>query len=274
MIIRQINASSKHQSGPGDFADDGDATSPVQRITATLGQTKHLPQEISLMQPRDLKSAGHAVFGHENGVVLRGPAVGGFAAVTKRGLDLLIGGLALLLLLPVLLLVALAIRIESPGPILFRQPRGGLGGQPFTVFKFRTMWHGAPGSDGSVQATPKDARVTRVGRVLRKTSIDELPQLLNVFNGTMSLVGPRPHPLELDRKFLPLVDRYSARHRVRPGITGWAQVNGARGETRSVREMERRVALDIEYIGRQSLAFDLRILLLTLLAVTRTDKAY
>lgn len=191
----------------------------------------------------------------------------------KRALDTLLSLAALVVLLPGLLIVAALIRLESEGPALFRQPRLGCDNLPFTVFKFRTMRQNGA-SDGSVQAVRGDSRVTRLGAILRKTSIDELPQLLNVLNGTMSLVGPRPHPLALNCRFEPLIERYAARHSVLPGITGWAQINGARGETPTVEAMQRRVDLDLEYVRRRSTLLDVWILLRTVGSVLKARNVY
>jgi putative colanic acid biosynthesis UDP-glucose lipid carrier transferase len=201
------------------------------------------------------------------GWVLRDRPISHSSMIAKRFLDLTVSGMALLFLAPLLLTVGALVRLDSPGPALFRQSRLGRDNQPFTVLKFRTMRVDAHASDGSVQATRGDPRVTRVGAFLRKTSIDELPQLLNVLNGSMSLVGPRPHPTELNKKFMLLIDSYSARHRIAPGITGWAQVNGFRGETRTIEQMQRRVELDLEYIRDRSVAFDLWILIRTVVSV-------
>jgi len=188
--------------------------------------------------------------------------------VQKAMFDRIFGAMLLVCLSPALLLIAVAIRLDSEGPVLFRQPRLGFNNRPFMVYKFRSMFHhnDPAGLNGARQARRGDPRITRIGRLLRKTSIDELPQLLNVLKGEMSLVGPRPHPLNTrvgDRLFQDVVANYAARHRVLPGITGWAQVNGWRGETVVPEQIEQRVAHDLYYIEHWSLGFDLRILLLT-----------
>ena len=179
--------------------------------------------------------------------------------------------LFLLLVSPALALVALAIRLDSPGPVIFRQARHGLNGTEFEVYKFRTMvWQGARAGAGEVQTRRDDQRVTRVGAFLRRTSLDELPQLLNVLRGTMSLVGPRPHPVSMrteQRLGDEIIAEYAHRHRVKPGITGWAQVNGFRGATDTVEKLRRRVELDIYYIENWSLPFDLLILASTVFSV-------
>jgi len=173
---------------------------------------------------------------------------------------------------PLMLLVALAIRLDSPGPVLFVQPRLGFNNRVIRVRKFRTMHGMATDERGCRQAVRGDPRVTRVGRWLRRTSLDELPQLLNVAGGSMSLVGPRPHALGTAAGGLPFeaaATDYGSRHRVKPGITGWAQVRGWRGETDTVDKLRRRVEHDLHYIAHWSLWFDLRILALTFTAVLR-----
>jgi polysaccharide biosynthesis protein PslA len=188
-------------------------------------------------------------------------------AAKKSAFDLLVGSLILVVLSPFLALIALAIRLDSPGPILFRQPRLGFNNRLFTCYKFRTMHHGMTDVMGDRQATRGDPRVTRLGKWLRALSIDELPQLLNVLKGNMSLVGPRPHPPNTkaeDKLFTEVVAKYAFRHRVKPGITGWAQVNGWRGETKTVAQIENRIACDLTYIENWSIWFDLKIMVLTI----------
>jgi len=192
----------------------------------------------------------------------------GLQGQIKRGMDIVLSLVALVLLSPVLLAAALAIRSESPGPVIFRQMRFGQGGRPICVLKFRTMRKDACDVTGERRTISRDPRVTRVGRLLRRTSIDELPQLLNVIRGDMSLVGPRPHPLLMrvqEAYYHDAVRRYRARHVVRPGITGWAQVNGSRGEVDTLQKAERRVELDLWYLDNWSLWLDLRILARTAL---------
>jgi putative colanic acid biosynthesis UDP-glucose lipid carrier transferase len=203
--------------------------------------------------------------------LLKKPLSGTSRAV-KTIEDYLLASLALIVAAPVLLLVAALIKLESPGPVFFRQRRAGFENQDFLMFKFRTMRHDPGGAFR--QATPGDPRITRVGRVLRRTSIDELPQLINVLRGEMSLVGPRPHAVSMNRDYAARIDEYLARHKIKPGMTGWAQVNGARGETRTLDDMRRRVAFDLEYANNWSIWFDLRILALTLIAVLRQVNAY
>src|SRR6185295_14248267 len=170
--------------------------------------------------------------------------------------------IALLLLSPVLLGIALLVKMSSPGPVLFRQRRYGLDGREILVYKFRSM---SVTEDGAKvkQAQRNDSRVTPIGKHLRRWSLDELPQLLNVLQGTMSLVGPRPHAVAHNEEYRVLINRYMVRHKVLPGITGLAQVRGCRGETSSVDQMERRVLFDLEYVRKWSPLLDLEILMAT-----------
>jgi Undecaprenyl-phosphate glucose phosphotransferase len=187
-------------------------------------------------------------------------------AAKKFACDIVIGSLLLVVLSPILALIALAIRFDSPGPVLFRQPRLGFNNRLFTCYKFRSMHHGMTDLMGDRQVTRGDPRVTRLGKWLRALSLDELPQIFNVMKGNMSLVGPRPHPPNTkaaDQLFTDVVANYAFRHRVKPGITGWAQVNGWRGETKTVEQIENRVACDLAYIENWSVWFDLRIMMLT-----------
>jgi Undecaprenyl-phosphate glucose phosphotransferase len=191
--------------------------------------------------------------------------------VTKSLEDFILASIILVLVAPLLLVVASAIKFDTPGPVLFRQRRHGLDGQLITVYKFRTMHHHLSDLRAERLTARNDPRVTRIGAFLRKTSIDELPQLLNVLRGEMSLIGPRPHPVAAkaaNRPYEEVVAEYAARHRVKPGITGWAQVNGWRGETDSVEKIQKRVEFDLFYIERWSLALDLKILLRTFFVLT------
>ena len=196
----------------------------------------------------------------------------GMAGVLKRASDLVIATVALPLLLPLSLAIAAAVRRSSPGPVLFRQRRYGLDGREFTVLKFRTMT--VCEDDAICQAKRDDPRVTRIGSLLRRMSLDELPQLLNVFDGSMSLVGPRPHAVAHNEHYRKLVSGYMLRHKVRPGITGLAQVNGLRGETGDLEKMRQRVRYDIEYLKNWSLGLDIRILIKTARIVLMDRNAY
>jgi len=195
----------------------------------------------------------------------------------KRGEDLVVSGMAIVLLSPVLLVTALLVRLSSPGPIFFIQPRIGFNNELIRVLKFRTMYTDKSDLHAAQTTTANDPRVTPVGRILRRLSLDELPQLFNVFRGDMSLVGPRPHATEMkvgDRYYQDAVRGYAGRHRVKPGITGLAQVNGVRGEIRTIERAKRRVELDTKYIENWSLWLDLWILLATVRAVIWDRDAY
>jgi exopolysaccharide biosynthesis polyprenyl glycosylphosphotransferase len=178
-----------------------------------------------------------------------------------------------LILLPLLAVVALAVRFDGPGPVIFRQRRRGFNGQEFVIYKFRTM---RVAEDGLriIQATRGDPRVTKLGELLRRSSIDELPQLFNVLRGEMSLVGPRPHALAHDDEYGAQISDYAFRHHVKPGITGLAQVAGLRGETKQLDQMKRRIDLDIKYVDNWSLWLDLQILGRTFFAVISSPNAY
>jgi Undecaprenyl-phosphate glucose phosphotransferase len=198
--------------------------------------------------------------------------------LVKRAIDIVGASIAILLLSPVMIATAVAIRLETPGPVIFRQPRHGYNHRPVVIWKFRSMF--ARDCDPSARriVTREDPRVTRVGRVIRKLSIDELPQLFNVLNGDLSLVGPRPHALNAtssqQESFEAIVDGYAARHKVRPGITGWAQIHGWRGEIDDPEALRRRVEHDLFYIENWSVWLDLRILAMTPLCLLDTRRAY
>jgi putative colanic acid biosynthesis UDP-glucose lipid carrier transferase len=197
----------------------------------------------------------------------------GMDAVLKRVFDILFAGVALILGAPLMALIALGVKLSSRGPILFRQRRYGLNGEEINVYKFRSMTVCEDGATVA-QATRNDSRITRFGRFLRRTSLDELPQLVNVIEGKMSLVGPRPHAVVHNEQYRKLICGYMIRHKVRPGITGWAQVNGLRGETDTIDKMSARVKFDIDYLNQWSLWMDIKILVRTVLLVLRDDKAY
>ncbi|MBK1696389.1 hypothetical protein CKO21_03925 [Rhodovibrio salinarum] len=204
----------------------------------------------------------------EHGLEAENPAH--FDDRVKRVTDLLLASTLLIVALPVLLLAGLAIRLETPGPALFIQTRVGMHGRRFRVLKLRTLYrHGRGRSARGGQVRPGDPRVTRVGRVLRRTCLDELPQLVNVLRGEMSLVGPRPHALGHDLHFARLVPGYADRRRVRPGLTGWAQVNGCCGAVEEVAQLYRRTRHDLRYVASRSLALDLAILARTAGVVVR-----
>jgi Undecaprenyl-phosphate glucose phosphotransferase len=191
----------------------------------------------------------------------------------KRASDVVMASLLLVLASPLLALIAICIKLDSPGPVVFRQRRNGFNQQEFRVLKFRTM---RTLDDGTMieQARPNDRRVTRIGRILRSTNLDELPQLINVIAGDMSLVGPRPHAVAHNSEYEEKIRLYARRHNVKPGITGWAQVNGYRGRTESIDKMRQRVDHDLFYIDHWSLIFDIKILLMTLLSPSSYRNAY
>jgi Undecaprenyl-phosphate glucose phosphotransferase len=197
----------------------------------------------------------------------------GTSGLVKRAMDLVISSAVLLVLSPILLLIALLIKLSSPGPVIFRQRRYGLDGQIIDVYKFRTMTVEEDGPQVK-QVTRDDPRVTPVGRFLRRYSIDELPQLFNVIAGSMSLVGPRPHAVAHNEEYRRLIKGYMVRHKVLPGITGLAQVNGCRGETSRLEEMKARIEYDLDYLRQWTPSLDLKILVRTAILVLRDRQAY
>ena len=198
----------------------------------------------------------------------RGPA-----GVLKRMSDVALASLILVLISPIMLAIGIAVKLGSPGPVIFRQRRYGLDGEEIVVYKFRSM---TVTEDGGtiVQARKDDSRVTRVGALLRRTSMDELPQFINVLQGRMSIVGPRPHAVAHNEQYRQLIKSYMVRHKVRPGITGWAQVNGFRGETDSLEKMEGRIRYDLDYLRNWSLRLDLFIIFKTVRLVFQDSRAY
>ena len=219
------------------------------------------------------KEARIVAFGPSAGLALTRPPLTRLQLVEKRTFDFLAASLGLALLAPFFVLIALAIRLESRGPALFRQTRYGFNQEPFRIFKFRTM---RTLEDGATvrAATRNDPRVTRLGALLRRTSIDELPQLLNVISGEMSIVGPRPQAMAHDQLYVEHIARYARRHNVKPGITGWAQVNGLRGEIRSGEDIQARIEHDLYYVDHWSLWLDLKIVLSTAFGLFGHEKAY
>jgi Undecaprenyl-phosphate glucose phosphotransferase len=203
--------------------------------------------------------------------------IAGWDSVLKRVFDVVIASIALILLSPVLLATAVAIRLDSPGPIFFRQKRYGFNNEVIDVFKFRSMYHHLSDPNAKVVVTKGDPRVTRVGRFIRRSSIDELPQLVNVLRGELSLVGPRPHAVNAhteNRLWDEVVEGYFARHKVKPGVTGWAQINGWRGEVDTPEKIHRRVEYDLDYIERWSVPFDFYILVMTPFCLINNENAY
>jgi len=247
----------------------------VQRLCRLPVQVLLAPDMSLLRTPRkrlaSVSMAGAPMF------VIAEPPLQGWASLIKRAEDVLLSGAALVVLSPLMLLVGLAVKLESRGPVLFRQRRYGYNHRLIEVYKFRSMHHEMRDEHADVQTARHDPRVTRVGRFIRKTSLDELPQLFNVFGGSMSMVGPRPHATATKAAnvlFEDAVEEYVSRHRVKPGITGLAQINGYRGETDTLEKIQRRVEYDLHYIENWSLWLDLKILLRTLPAVLSARSAY
>jgi len=206
-------------------------------------------------------------------VAVRETPFAGFRGFCKRMSDIVLGSLILLLISPLMLAVALGVRLSSPGPILFAQRRYGLDGREIIVYKFRSMTVTEDGDQQYTQVTRGDARLTRFGAFIRKTSLDELPQFVNVLQGRMSIVGPRPHAIAVNEQYRKLIPGYMIRHKVRPGITGWAQVNGYRGGD-DLEHMEMRIKFDIEYLRNWSLLLDLRIIARTVALVIKDSRAF
>lgn len=197
----------------------------------------------------------------------------GVSQAMKRIMDIVISTLLLIALTPVFIGVSIAVKLSSPGPVIFKQKRYGVGGKEIEVYKFRSMKITPPSAEVK-QASQDDDRITRVGRFIRKTSLDELPQFVNVLQGSMSIVGPRPHASQHNELYRKLIPGYMLRHKVKPGITGWAQVNGLRGETETVDKMRKRIRYDLVYMSHWSVAFDMRIILKTALLVFKDSNAY
>ncbi|MHB1667833.1 undecaprenyl-phosphate glucose phosphotransferase [Thiomonas sp.] len=199
----------------------------------------------------------------------------GVNRLVKRAEDMILGSIFLLIAFPIMLLIAAGIKLTSPGPLLFKQRRIGWSGSEFIIYKFRTMTAIQEPCQGElVQATKDDPRVTKFGRFLRRTSLDELPQLINVIQGRMSLVGPRPHAVEHHQQYIEIVPSYAARHMVKPGITGFAQIAGFRGETDTLEKMEKRIEYDVLYIQKWSVWLDIKIIFLTLFKGVIHSNAY
>jgi putative colanic acid biosynthesis UDP-glucose lipid carrier transferase len=197
----------------------------------------------------------------------------GFHGVIKRSSDVLFSMIILLLIIPVLAVIAVAIKLDSPGPIIFKQRRYGLDGEEILVYKFRSM-HVTEDSQHIQQAQRNDKRITPLGALLRKTSLDELPQFMNVLQGRMSIVGPRPHAVAHNELYRKLIKGYMVRHKVKPGITGWAQVNGYRGETDTLDKMQGRIDFDLDYLRNWSLLLDIHIILRTIRLVIKDKEAF
>ena len=246
------------------------------RIELIRDHIKMLPVSAKLLPDAQIRTlTNYASSGHQRVVALelqRAP-LSTIERIVKRGLDFSVGLLALIFVLPIMAMTALAIKLDGKGPVFFLQNRKGFNGRQFVMFKFRTMTVQENG-DVVMQATRNDPRVTKIGRLLRASSIDELPQLVNVLRGEMSLIGPRPHALAHDNYFERLLQDYAFRHHVKPGITGWAQVNGLRGATPSIDQIARRVEMDLWYINNWTLWLDVQILIKTVFEVARKRNAF
>jgi len=254
--------------------------SAEQRLLEILRKLHKMPVEISLapdMVGFSLTAKDHEEFGGLPLLDVYGRPLSFGQGLIKTAFDRTAAALGLIVLSPLLLVVAAAIKLDSKGPVLFRQNRYGFGDRVIGVYKFRTMKAEAADADGEKQTAVNDPRVTRIGGFLRRSSIDELPQLLNVLRGELSLVGPRPHAVSMrvrQRRNEDIVPDYALRHHVKPGITGWAQVNGYHGPVETERALHERVAYDLDYINNWSLWFDVRILMRTLLIVFGRRHAY
>ncbi len=251
-----------------------------ERIKAAIDKLKRLPGEVLIsVAPigEALAVRGLCYIGGLPMLEIVGRPIKRWAAIIKSIEDKTLALLGLLISAPLMIIIALLIKWDSCGPVLFVQERLGFNNKVINILNFRTMYVDCADRTGERRTVRKDPRVTRVGRVLRATSLDEVPQLINVLKGDMSLVGPRPHATAMkvgEHFYCDAIDEYAQRHRVKPGITGWAQINGFRGEVNSLEKGRARVVYDLHYIERWSIWFDLKILLLTLPAVWSRQNAY
>lgn len=278
----------------GDLADLSDTiahqevdvvyiATPWHDIPAVMGALKrlrHLSTQVLVLPLHRValdEVTRVTMFGDRITICANEEPIQGWSLWLKRVEDVALASAALIALSPLLLLVALLIRIDSPGPVIFRQPRTGFNGRTFALWKFRSMYHEMRDPHARVQTRRNDPRVTRVGLVIRRASIDELPQLINVLQGTMSIVGPRPHALAtrtMGQNLEELVDYYAVRHRVKPGMTGWAQIHGYRGELDSLEKLQKRVDHDLFYIDNWTIWLDIRIVLSTVALIFQDSNAY
>lgn len=252
--------------------------SAEQRILDLMKKLRSLPIDVRLCPDMIGFHLADRTVSHVGGLpvlnVFEKP-LSGWGLIQKGFEDRLLAALILALISPLLFVIAALIKLDSKGPILFKQKRYGFNNEVIEVLKFRSMYTDRCSADNNVpQATKWDPRVTRVGRFIRRTSLDELPQFVNVLKGSMSIVGPRPHAVAHNEQYAGVIDEYLARHRVKPGITGWAQVNGLRGETETLEKMQQRVRYDLYYIENWSLLFDLRIIFRTLFVGFSDPNAY
>jgi Undecaprenyl-phosphate glucose phosphotransferase len=242
----------------------------LAQIASLIVSLSELPAGIHVLpvEAADLLTAARIVeFGNIVTMQVLRPPLSQIQRMAKRLFDIVVSSIGLLVLSPLLTLVAIGIKLDSRGPVLFRQTRHGYNNETIRVFKFRSMTKLEDG-DSFVQAARNDSRVTRFGAILRRTNIDELPQLINVLRGEMSIVGPRPHATAHNKMFEGKISVFSRRHVVKPGITGWAQVNGYRGVTDTLEKMQQRVECDLYYIDNWSFWLDLRIIVMTLFSKT------
>ena len=262
----------KCAAGTGAFLEE-----MAMRLDLSLGEMDGLARRsenmVKLGSFCTVFSATEVLENIRQGVKLPDIVKGVFFSMVKRVLDLVLASLLLVCTAPLLLAIALGVKLTSPGPVFFKQRRYGLDGEEIRIFKFRTMLVCEDGPDIS-QATRDDSRVTPFGKFLRRTSLDELPQLFNVLQGHMSMVGPRPHAVAHNEFYRQRLPRYMLRHKVRPGITGLAQVNGFRGETETMEKMEQRLAYDLEYLRRWSLWLDVKLILQTVWRTVSDKNAY
>jgi putative colanic acid biosynthesis UDP-glucose lipid carrier transferase len=241
----------------------------LEELSDTTASIYYMPDlyALDLIQARTGELLGQPV------VAMRETPFYGYRGILKRVTDVVFALILLIALLPLMIAIAIAVRFTSPGPAIFKQRRAGLDGREIVVYKFRTMTVLEDGA-AVTQATRSDSRITPIGRILRRYSLDELPQLINVLQGRMSLVGPRPHAIAHNEQYRKLIKGYMIRHKVPPGITGLAQINGCRGETPRVEDMRARIDFDLEYLRHWSPFLDLKILFLTAVLILRDGKAY
>lgn len=252
------------------------ATEEAEQLRALSKRLRHLPIDVYCWSGIEAPCSSYRMeqFHGLPALKISERPLAGWGLVIKSAADILLALVILVLICPLCVLIGIAIRLDSSGPLLFRQKRFGFNNEVIDVIKFRTMYTNADECLDVRQASRDDSRVTRVGRWLRRTSLDELPQLINVLKGEMSLVGPRPHALAHNELYAKIIDDYSGRHKVKPGITGWAQVNGLRGETDVIEKMELRVKYDLYYIENWSIGFDILILVRTLVSGFMHHNAY
>ena len=272
--MRDIRACAR-EAGHGQICVAADGFAPA-RLSDLLDALQSIPRAIRLVPEAATERYLHLAtrnLGRLRAVEIQRAPLSGAQRALKRLIDLSITLLCLFLAVPMMIAIAIAVRLDSRGPILFRQRRLGYRGKPFNIYKFRTMYVLENGANVT-QARKRDCRITRIGRILRIASLDELPQLFNVIKGEMSLVGPRPHAVAHDHFFSSLICNYELRQHVMPGVTGWAQVHGLRGETATTEMMRKRVEFDLWYVKNTNILLDLQILARTAVEIFRQRNAY